>query len=445
MKRVTAHRLRRYGFGALWLGQSLSLVGTQIGTLALSLVAVIHLNAGSDQLGVIRALQYLPFLLFALPLGPLVDRKDRRRLMLVADVARAVLVAAVPLLHVLGLLSLWWLYAVPFVLGVFQALFDSAYLAYVPQLVGRERLTRANRNLQASQSAADLGGPGLGGLVCGAIGAPLALLLDALSFAVSAVTLALIKPFRRTERPAPEAPMPDTPASAAPAPVRQAVATWWREVREGIVFVFRQAELRALAVETAVFNACEQGILVLYTVYAVQELRFSPLLLGLTLAAGGVGALLGTFLSERASRRLGLGRTIVLGSVVGSASFLLIPAAAGGRTAVFAVVCLGFGLAGVATGISNVLQVSLRQMLTPDSLTGRMTASLRFVAYGMVPIGSVLGGVLGSALGLRPGLWLLSAALLFGPLAIICSPLPGRRTLPDRPPTDGHTKALERS
>jgi MFS family permease len=435
VKRVTAHRLRRYGFGALWLGQSLSLVGTQIGTLALSLVAVIHLDAGSDQLGVIRALQYLPFLLFALPLGPLVDRKDRRRLMLVADVARAVLVAAVPLLHVLGLLSLWWLYAVPFVLGVFQALFDSAYLAYVPQLVGRERLTRANRNLQASQSAADLGGPGLGGLVCGAIGAPLALLLDALSFAVSAVTLALIKPFRRTER----------PASAAPAPVRQAVATWWREVREGIVFVFRQAELRALAVETAVFNACEQGILVLYTVYAVQELRFSPLLLGLTLAAGGVGALLGTFLSERASRRLGLGRTIVLGSVVGSASFLLVPAAAGGRTAVFAVVCLGFGLAGVATGISNVLQVSLRQMLTPDSLTGRMTASLRFVAYGMVPIGSVLGGVLGSALGLRPGLWLLSAALLFGPLAIICSPLPGRRTLPDRPPTDGHTKALERS
>ncbi|MFB7511957.1 MULTISPECIES: MFS transporter [unclassified Streptomyces] len=441
MKTASPATGRRYGFGALWLGQSLSLIGTQIGTLALSLMAVIELNASADQLGVIKALQYLPFLLFALPLGPLVDRKDRRRLMLVADVARMLLVAVVPLLHFLGVLTLWWLYALPFVIGVFQVLFDSAYMAYVPQLVGREQLPRANRNLQASQSAADLGGPGLGGLVVGALGAPLALVLDALSFALSAVTLAAIGPLRSRSRsrqgseaePEPESvPEPDTAPSPKP---RGALATWWQEVREGLVFVFGQAELRALALETAVFNACEQGILVLYTVYAVRELDFSPLLLGLSLAAGGVGALLGTFLSELADARLGLGPTIVLGSVVGGGSFLLIPLADGSQTMVFALVCSGLGLAGFATGVSNVLQVSLRQMLTPDALTGRMTASLRFVAYGMVPVGSLLGGVVGSAIGLRPALWVLTVLLLLGPLVIICSPLPRRRTLPEERPT----------
>jgi predicted MFS family arabinose efflux permease len=416
---VTAPPRRRYGFGALWLGQSLSLVGTQVGTLALPLLAVVSLDANAGQLGVIATLRYLPFLLFALPLGPLVDRGDRRWLMIVADVARAALVLVLPVLHAMGWLRLWWLYAVPFLVGVFQVIFDSAYLAYVPQLVGRDRLTRANRNLQASQSAADLGGPGLSGLVCTAVGAAGALVIDAFSFAFSALTLALIRP---TPQQAVE--------KAAPGGVRQAAAAWWQDVRAGLVFVLGQPELRALAIETAVFNACEQGALVLYLVYAVRELGFSPLLLGLSLAAAGIGSTLGTFLSEGSARRIGLGPTIAAGSVLGCSAFLLVPAASGGRLAVFAVVCSGFAVSGLATGVSNVLQVSLRQTLTPDTMTGRMTASFRFVAYGMVPLGTMAGGVLGTALGLREALWVMSGALLLGPLAIICSPLPRRQALP---------------
>ncbi|WP_441249425.1 MFS transporter [Kitasatospora sp. McL0602] len=417
---MTAPPRRRYGFGALWLGQSLSLAGTQVGMLAIPLVAVVSLGASAGQLGVIGALRYLPFLLFALPLGPLVDRGDRRRLMLIADAARAVLVLVVPVLYAVGRLHLWWLYVVPFLLGIFQVLFDSAYLAFVPQLVGRARLTRANRNLQASQSAADLGGPGLGGLICGAVGAPAALLLDSVSFVCSAVTLALIRPVARQS-------VEKLPRGSA----RQTAAAWWQDVRVGLVFVFGQPELRALAIETAVFNACEQGALVLYLVYAVRELGFSPLLLGVSLAAAGVGALIGTFFSEGSARRIGLGPTIVAGSAVGCGAYLLVPAATGSRPAVFAVVCAGFALSGLATGVSNVLQVSLRQTLTPDSLTGRMTASFRFVAYGTVPLGTLAGGALGTAIGLREALWVMSGALLLGPLAIICSPLPRRRALPE--------------
>ncbi|GAA1407436.1 MFS transporter [Kitasatospora putterlickiae] len=415
---------RRYGFGALWLGQSLSLAGTQVGALALPLVAVVSLDADSGQLGVIGALRYLPFLLFALPLGPSVDRGDRRRMMLVADVARAALVLTVPVLYALGELRLWWLYVVPFLTGAFQVVFETACQAFVPQLVGRKRLTRANRNLQASQSAADLGGPGLGGLICGAVGAPVALLFDAFSFAFSAATLALIKSPGRPEARSP---------AAGP---REAVRSWWAEVRAGLAFVLGQAELRALVVETAIFNACEQGMMVIYLVYAVRELGFSPVLLGLSLAAAGIGAMIGTFFSEGASARIGLGPTVVVGSVLGCASYLLVPAATGDRAAVFGTVCAGFAISGISIGLSNVLQVSLRQALTPDSLSGRTTASFRFVAYGTVPIGTLLGGVLGEAIGLRSALWVMSTALLLGPLAIICSPLPRRRELPATEPEE---------
>ncbi|MFH8347503.1 MFS transporter [Streptomyces sp. NPDC018045] len=410
------------GFGKLWLGQSVSLVGTQIGALALPLVAVSYLHVSSAELGFLNALRYLPFLLLALPLGVVVDRGDRRRLMVLADWARALLVAAVPLLYAWDVLAIQVLLVLAFAIGAFQVLFDSACMSFLPQLVSRARLTKANRNLQASQSAAELGGPGLGGAVCAAIGAPAALVVDAVSYVVSAVAVGLVKSPRRP--PAPTAPQ----KRGAGQPW---ALVWWTEVREGLSFVFRHRELRALALETAVFNTFEQGVLTVYMLYAVRELHLSTLLLGLTLAATGAGSLIGSALAEPASRRFGLGPVITAGSLLGCGAYLLVPAASGGPVLVPVVICAGFSVAGVAIGLSNVLQVSLRQTTTPDRLLGRMTSSYRFVAYGTVPLGALLGGMLAEVAGLRPALWLVAAGLLLAPVAIVCSPLPRRRRLPE--------------
>lgn len=412
-------------FGLLWLGQSISLIGTQIGTLALPLVAVYSLHADASELGVLSALRYLPFLVFALPLGPLIDRGDRRRLMLIADWTRAALIALVPLLDASGGLRMWCLFAVAFAVGVFQVVFDTSYLAFVPQLVSWEHLTRANRNLQASQSAADLGGPGLGGLVVAAVGAASALIFDALSFVSSAVTLSLMRAKDVARARSAQAP-----------PAGRPIARWWGEMRSGISTVVHHPELRALALETATFNIFEQGVLTLYLLYAVRELGFSPALLGATLAATGVGSLAGSVLSGPAARRFGLGRTIMAGSAIGCASYLLVPAAQGETIMVCLVVGAGFAAAGFATGVSNVLQLSLRQASTPASFLGRMTATFRFVAYGTIPIGSLLGGFVGDAIGLRPALWLMSTGLLLGPVAILCSPVPHRQTLPRKTADD---------
>jgi MFS family permease len=400
------------------------MVGTEVGVLALALVAIESLHVSSVQLGVIGALRYLPFLLLAVPAGLVVERADRRRLMILADLARAAVAVSVPVMYALGLLDVWWLYGAAFAMGALELVFDAAYLSFVPQLVGRDGLMRANRNLQASRSAAQFGGPAAGGVICGAIGAATALLVDACSFLVSAVSLRLIA-------------TPATASGAEPADPararsrsRRALVGWWAEAREGMAFVLRDAELRALAAETAIFNACERGLLVIYLVYAVRELDFSAGLLGLSLAGAGVGSLLGTALAEPAARRFGLGPTIVVGSIIGGGAYLLIPAASGPGNVVFALVCIAFVSSGIATGISNVLQVSLRQASTPDALMGRMNASFSFIGWGTLPIGAAVGGALGSVLGLHEALWIVTAFLMLAPLAIVCSPLPRRRGLP---------------
>jgi MFS family permease len=401
-------------FLKLWAGETISLLGTQVTVLALPLVAVLTLHASAAQVGVLNACRYAPFVLVTLFAGVLVDRLRRRSTLIVANLGRALLIGLIPLAAFADALRIEYLYAVGFAVGVLTVFFDLAYQAYLPALVKREQLTAANGRLQASASAAELGGPGLGGLIVQAASAPSALLVDGASFLVSLTSLAAIR--QREPRPGAEGRPPLLPAIVA-----------------GFRFTFGNTYLRAIAAEAATFNLFEQTIMTAFLVYAIRELHFSPGLLGLVISAGAAGALLGSLMAGRLGRRLGLGATIV-GAMVVACSVPLLIALPSGRSggsigALAAVFCVWGG----AVAVSNVLVVSLRQTVTPEAMLGRMNASYRFLTYGAIPLGALLGGGLAGAIGLRATLLVGALGLLTALLWVVFSPVRRLAVLPAGP------------
>lgn len=398
-------------FLKLWLGQTISLFGSQITTLALPLTAVLLLDATPAQIGALGAAQFAPFLLLTLFAGVWVDRVRRRPLMVGATMLQALLLGAVPLIAWRGLLRMEYLYAIIFLLGVFEVCFELAYQAYFPALVGQDRLIGANSRLQGSYSAASLGGPGLAGLLIQAFTAPVAVLFDALSFLLAAVGIALIR-----------APEP-TPAPATREPI-------WRGIGEGLRLVCTNPYLRAMAGEATVVNLCLTALQGQFVLYATRELGFSPGLLGLILALGSLGSVLGAALAPTLHRRLGIGPALLLTYLLGCLAPLIIPLADGPRPLLIATLIAGFFLLNTGSAGAQVYVWSLRQSLVPAEVLGRMNAAYRFFVTGMVPIGALLGGALASTIGLRPT---LLVAALGGTLAlgwVIASPLPRLRALP---------------
>ena len=300
----------RRDFRLFWAGQTVSLVGSQVSALALPLTAALVLDAGPVQMGLLGAAAFLPFLFLTLPAGAWVDRRRRRPILIGADIGRGILVAVIPIAAATGLLRIEVLYVVALGSGCCQVLFDLAYLAHVPSLVPREELTEANGRLQATASAAEVGGPGIAGLLVQAVGAPLALLLDGVSYLVSAVTLRMIS----TPEP------PPAPASKSP--------SFRAEVVQGLRFLRRQPVLRACAFEAAQFNLFNQVIIAVLILHATREIRLEPALIGLAFAVGSVGSLFGAGLAPRIAGRVGIGRAIAGSMVVACAAPLLLPLAA---------------------------------------------------------------------------------------------------------------------
>nr|WP_211319353.1 MFS transporter [Quadrisphaera granulorum] len=398
-------------FRRLWAGDSVSQGATQVGDLVVPLLAVTVLAASPLQMGVLSAAQSAAFLLLGLAAGAWVDRWSKRRVLLLGNLVRAVALAVLPLAWWAGVLSLPLVVAVAFVVGVATLFFDVAYQSYLPSLVRSERLGEGNSLLQISASVAQVGGPAVGGWLARLVGAPLAVAVSAVAFAASSGLLSRISHVE---------PPPD------PAARRSLRA----EVAEGLSFVVRQPLLRRIVATTSISNLGGSATGALLVLYAVRELGLSEGQVGTALGIGAAGALAGALSVQAIVRRLGEGRTIALALLPGLVAGALVPLAAplvatGALDDDGAVVVLAASGAvlGVSIVLYNVAQVTYRQRLTPAPLLGRMNASVRFLVWGTMPIGALLGGVLAERIGLVPTLWVALAVEALGVLPVLFSPL----------------------
>jgi predicted MFS family arabinose efflux permease len=313
----------------------------------------------------------------------------------------------------LGILRIEQLYGVGLLAGVLTVFFDVAHQAYLPALVNRAQLVEGNSKLEMSRSVAQIAGPGFAGVLVQLLSAPMAVAADAVSFLASGVFLAFIR--------APE-----------PAPVRDPAhhSSVWSELREGLAVVLTNPLLRSIAGATATSNLFSNGMMAVYVLYITRELGVPPAILGLILAAGGPGALLGALTAGRVANRFGLGATIIGALMVTELSNLLVPLAGGPLPLAVGMLAVATFVGGIGNPVYNINQVSLRQAITPDRVQGRMNASMRFIVWGTIPIGSLLGGTLGELLGLRPTLVLMATGSLLAGAWVIFSPVRGLKSPP---------------
>ena len=405
-------RARQHDFHKLWAALSVSLLGSEITALALPLMAAITLGASPLEMGVLAAAGQLPFFLCSLPAGVWVDRVPRRPVLIATDLGSALLLLSIPLAVPFGGPGFVQLCVVAFGVGALTVVSEVAHYAYVPTLVGRRHLTEYNGKLQVSHSASSAAGPGLGGLLVQLISAPFAVLADAASFVASAGLLATIRH-----------PEPPVRTAEERVPVRRSVA-------DGLRLLLGHPFLRPIIVGGSVANLFESGLLAIYILYATRELGLSAGTIGLIFALGGGAAIPGGLLADRVGRRIGMGRAIVGGWTLAAVGAMIVPLAAGPPWLVVVLLASANAFGAFTHTIANVQQWSLRQTVTPDHLAGRVTAGHRFIVYGAGAIGAMLGGVVGSAMGLRPALFLCAAGMLVGPVIAFASPL---RRLRDQP------------
>jgi MFS family permease len=405
--------MRNRDFLLLWAGEGVSLAGSQVTELALPLTAVLSLGAGAGEMGLLGLARFAPYLLVTLPAGLMADRFRRRPILLWANVGRAAFIGLVPLLAMLGWLRMEHLYAVAFATGTLTVFFDVTYWSYLPVIVEPDQLTEGNSRLMATQSIATIGGPGLGGALVQVLTAPIALVVDAASFLLSAVSLALI---RRPE-PKPEPSAEDTDGVRA-------------QVREGFAVVLGHPILRALVGTAGAYNLFNAWIEVLFVILAVQVLGLTPTLIGLVLSSGAAGALAGALLAAPMARRMGIGPAVVWTVVLECVAMLPIAFVGGPTWVVLTVLFAAFFVNGFGVSLSSVHAISLRQTVTPNRLLGRMTATYRLIGYGGISIGALAGGLAGELLGVRVGVLLGAIGMLSAAAFVVLSPLRGVRSLP---------------
>jgi MFS family permease len=404
---------RHPGFLRLWWATTVSRFGSEVTLLALPLLAALVLDASPAQMGLLLAAFTAPFLVIGLLVGVWVDRVRRAPLLVFSDLARAALLAAVPVAWAAGWLNMGLVYAVALGVGTLTVVFEVASLSLLPALIGREHLVEGNGKLEASRSLAQIGGPGLAGALVGLLGAPLAVLLDAASYVVSATFL---KTLNVPDKPRTE---PDAPASP-----RRVL----REAGEGLRTVFAHRLLRPLVLCSATNNFSGLVFFAVYVLYMTEDLGLGPTAVGLVFSLGGLGALLGALVAGRASRRFGAGPTMAGAMVLCGLSGMAIPlAVAAPAVALPMVLAAEFGQWFFLV-VYRVVEVSVRQTITPDHLQGRVNATERFVVYGVIPIGALLGGFLGEAAGVRVALIAGMLGMLAASLWLLFSPVRSMRS-----------------
>jgi MFS family permease len=407
--------LRRHrDFRLLWMGETTSRAGTSVTTVVVPLIAVTVLHVSAFTTTALTAAAWLPWLVFGLVAGPVVDRHRKRQLMIGCDVVSAALFASVPVTGALGLLTIGQLLLVAFGAGCVSVLFTTAYSAFLIDLVADPAdRAQANGILQGSASAAQVGGPGLGGLLAAAFGAVAALLADSLSFAVSAVCLLAMRAPDRVARPA----------------SRESLRT---QIGDGIRFLGHDRLLRPLVLYGGTANLALTGYQALLVVFLVRTVGVGAGAVGLLVALISCGGVLGAFAGNPLARRLGSGRALLLTKVGACPCALLIPLAAHGWRELLAVL----GGIGVGGGIvaGNVISSSFTQAYTPAELFARSNATINVFNYGMMPLGALLGGLLAIQLGVQGAMWVMTGLLPLTAMFIVFSPLRRLRTLPGTTP-----------
>lgn len=397
-------------FRLLWLGQTVSQLGSHVTVVALPLVAITVLDATTFQVGLLTTATYAGFLLIGLPAGAWVDRTRRRPVLVGADVARCLLLASIPLAAVPGVLTLAQLYSVALLHSLCTVFFDVSYQSYLPALVGRAKLVEGNAKLEASRAASGAAGPALGGFLVQLFSAPFALLADAVSYLASLTALIAIR-------------------TREPIPARSHGSRFHEEIIEGLRFVFGHRILRVVTGTTATFNLFNGALQALVVVFLVRTVGVEAGTVGVLLSTQALGGVIGGTLSTRFARWLGSARALIAAAGIGGGVAFLVPLTGPGVLLVFFVVSgLLFGIGGV---VYNVIQVSYRQAMCPPRLLGRMNASVRFVVWGTIPLGGLVGGGLGEVLGNRGGLWVVAASLTLAPIWLLASPIRRMRELHD--------------
>ena len=398
-------------FLKLWAGQTISEFGSQISALAIPWVALVTLKSTAFEVATLTTVQFLPFVLFTLPAGVWVDWMSRRRVLIAGDLGRAVLLATIPLAYVLGVLTLWQLYLVAFLVGIHTVFFDVAYQSYLPSLIDREALVEGNSKLQVTVSGAGIAGPGLAGILIRVATAPYAILVDAASFVVSgAFTVAIRKREDRQREPEQRRLLP--------------------ELWEGLRYVLRHRYLLPQAVSTGSANFFGNVGWAILIVYAHRRLGLSSFLIGVAFSVGALGWMIGASQADRMRRLFGVGGATLIGIAVDTPGALLVPFAPKGHIAVVFVAAAGI-IGGFGAVVYNIQQVSLRQAITPARIQGRMNATMRFLVWGTIPLGSLTGGALAATVGLRTTLFVGAIGQSVAILPIVLSPIRGLRDFPE--------------
>jgi predicted MFS family arabinose efflux permease len=409
---VTPAVLRQRDFRLLLAGSAISRVGSQISIVALPLIAVLVLNASSFQLGFLTAAETAAFLLVGLPAGAWIDRLPHLPVLIVSDLVRFVCVGTVPLAGAFGLLTMTQLYVVALCMGVATVFFDVTHQSVLPGIVAADQLVPANGALSAVTSSAEVVGPGLAGWLYQLLGGPLAVLLDAVSYLASALALLRIRA------------RPPRGAGNPGEPLRDRIA-------EGLRFVFGNPQLRAISLTTAISNLAAAMLFAVQVAFWVRTLRLSPLAVGVLLSVSAVGGLLAALTTGRLSSAIGGTRVILLSVVVSAPFSLLWPlSAVTGGAVVFGLGSLAIWYGSIAF---NITQLSLRQTLCPPGLLGRMNATMRFLAWGVMPIGALAGGAIGGWAGNPAAVGVCAVLFLLSPLPLVFSPLRRRPPVAPRP------------
>ena len=407
-------------FMKLWMGQTISVFGAQFSPVAIQYASQKILNAGALQFGVLYAMGTLPFLIFGLPVGVWADRYRRRRTMIYANVGRALILLSVPLAYLTGYLSIEEFYVVAFSTGVLTVFFEICYQSYLPTIVERSELVDANSKLQTSQASASGVGPALAGALIAVVSAPLAILGDVVGYFSSAGFLSSIR----------------KPESVLPKESRGSALT---NIREGLSIVAKDPRLRSIAGCTATANLFFSAYFAILVPFEVLSFGFGSIEVGLVYASQGIGGILGALVSKSIPKRIGVGRTILLGSALFTAPAIGLYFASGANA--LAVLMAVFGTVGFAGVVYNVSQVSFRQALVSINLQGRINATNRTIVWGTIPAGGIIGGVLADALGYRTAVGIAAAFGVLAVVWILMSPVRRIGEIPSAPEIDSQEGA----
>lgn len=407
-----------HNFRLLWAGEGISVLGSMTTTVVFPLIAVTEFDAGPFWMGILTGAIWLPWLLLGLVAGAWVDRSDPRRVMMRADLASAAVVASVPVAWALGVLTLPHLVLTALGLGCCTVFFRTAYGAFVPRVVAGSDLERANARIYGTEAAMQVGGPGVGGLLVQVLSAAYAVVVDVVGFLVSFVCLARMRP--------------DELGPAAPAAAVRPLAT---RVREGVSIVARDRYLRYFTVQGSASNFALTGYGALLVLFMVRDLGLGPGLLGLVMAGGSVGGVLGATVATRTSRWLGSAGALRWLQLLGGPPALLVGLATPGPGV--ALVVLGSLLVGVGVVGANVVRSSFRLRYVPQELLGRTAATSAVLNFGTMPLAGLVAGGLGTWLGVRETILLMAAIHVVASLTVLAGPYRRGRDLPSRPMATG--------